>query len=383
MRCVPGDLQARGRFDEVDFSSFHLHLPLVGDPANLTHRHMKNLKVAEIGLSEPEFRLWAGPDGPALRDRAQAGELSARRELELRWDSFQALRAIRRNRRKVPDQAMRDLRPVHMPDWSDREMVRAYTRLLRGPRPRLGRRLTLPEHIIGPRRVGRPRRRGVPKALWREARDTLSRMICSQRRGRVLAIDVGEQSALNGCGVILTPSPDALIQSRAPDGEARVQQGAQDNRPTGRSPSGEVLVQQGGPLWFELFWQEKLFWRAVGVAPPGLRKLVERLGAYDSGHRRSSRLAEAMKSEYDQRIRRVDRAATWFLERVFSKAGHGWRPRSISARAKKESEAQAAKMKAATRELERLAVSGGQPSRALIELATSRVGVSRTDWEGP
>ena len=258
------------------------------------------------------------------------------------------LRAIRRNRRKVPDpQALRAVFRAPTPDWSDAEIFRAWARLRRGPRPKVGRTSLMAERALG-RRVGRPVRRGVPVTLWRDARDRLSRMIRSQRRGQVLEINAAELRDLHGCGVILTPSPEAPMQYHAPDGEAR--------------------AQQGGPLWFELFWQEKLFWHAVGVAPPGLRKLVERLG---------------VQSEYDQGIKRADRAATWFLEQVFWQAGRGWRPRSISARARREFETQADKMEAATREMERLAAHGGRPSRALIEVATSRLGVGRIDWEMP
>ena len=133
-------------------------------------------------------------------------------------------------------------------------------------------------------------------------------------------------------------------------------------------PDEDARSDDGAPLWLELPWQRKMFWRAVGKAPPELRTLVRRYG---------------LAAENDARIRRLDRTATWFLEQAFSQAGRGWRPRSFSARAKGEFEAQAAKTKAATRELEHLATHGGRPSRALIEVATSRLGVGRIDWEMP
>ncbi len=426
MSFVPGHSKPCGRFDEVNFLSFHLRLPLVRSPANLTHKHMTNPKGAEIPLTGPEFRLWAGPDGLALRDRALAGELWARRELELRWDAFQELedlmhlspdrylallrlwfsgvhsgdpdlqrthRAIRRNRRKVPDpEALRAVFSAPTPEWSDAEIFRAWARLRRGARPKVARTSLMAERVLG-RRRGRPARYGVPAACWRDARHALKRMIRAQRRHRVDPTPSKELAALYRCGVILTakpveplPSPQELLSDgflgsvprplrsqilnayslavnialppyRAPEGEACTER-----------RDGEMRPQRGEALWFELFWQAKLFWCAVGVAPPGIRELVQHLG---------------VEFEYEGGLKRADRAATWFLERVFSHAGRSWRPRQpIVPRAKKQAESEAAEIEAMDREMERLVTSGGVPSRALVERAMSTLGVGRPSSVG-
>jgi hypothetical protein len=195
------------------------------------------------------------------------------------------LRRIRRNRQRVPK--WNELSPLfrkYAPPWSDEDLLDAWLLITAGPKGRISiSKLDIDKVLT--RSAGRPPRFGIRDDIVRTAKKAMTLMIASARKDLVCELTAEELRAFAACGLILTEEPSRWTAVLALQGEAR----SPDNR----------------PLWFELPWQQELFWRGVGLDPPGLSQM---LGILD--RRRNP----------DRPLDRADRAARDILQRVFSQS---------------------------------------------------------------
>lgn len=220
------------------------------------------------------------------------------------------LRAIRRNRRRVPPLAeLRRVFASHTPAWIDERLLEAAILLELGPKARFGRK-TFP--LTWDRCRGRPRKRAIPVEVLSIARECLATLIVAHRdddlnrrhrRSRHRNVTREQLKALFGCGIVVTPRPQLAIRLLSPDGEARL---TEVEEPV-RGSSGPTA------LWFALPWQRQLFWRAVGLDEPALRNFAPR--PHSPG-----------RDAAPPRVR-ADRAARDLLLAVIHRAGVRWRPR--------------------------------------------------------
>ena len=321
------------------------------------------------------FGQWLGPDGLSLLLRVFQGDIAARRELQVRWENQReqdelmrldprsylellrqwfadfhpsdpapqrTLRAIRRNRRRVPPAAeLRALVRTHAPPWPSNELVEATILLnlgLEGSR----KRHSFPAEALPLQRRGRPRKWGIPTEVQIEAKIVLRDAIKAQRVHIVYKLAPGEFQLLNRCGLVFTQQPHRLERAFVPDGYVRL---------------------EADPLWLALPWQQRLFWRAVGAPEPGLQDLLP------------------SQQTTTGRAVRVDRAARDLLHGILEHAGRSWPPaRSTKrhARARKGSESAEEGTRAyldAHRKIVTMRKEGREPSQDLYELLLAELGL--------